>query len=118
MSPHDTPETPDRPPSDVENAMAANARSRDRQGKAEDKARRDRHVGMMGDGTEEQNLGQPGYPAARIGQSEVEAAFGSPVAPEARSISDTRQDSSDDDRAADEGMGEPRNPSRGPSARP
>jgi hypothetical protein len=34
------------------------------------------HPGMMGDGTEEQNLGQPGNPAARIKQDEVDAAFG------------------------------------------
>jgi hypothetical protein len=33
------------------------------------------HPGMMGDGTEEQNLGQPGTPAARIKESEVDAAF-------------------------------------------
>jgi hypothetical protein len=33
------------------------------------------HVGMMGDGTEEQNLGQPGNPAARIKKEEVDAAF-------------------------------------------
>ena len=32
--------------------------------------------GMMGDGTEEQNLGQPGNPAARIKQDEVDEAFG------------------------------------------
>jgi hypothetical protein len=35
----------------------------------------DPHPGMMGDGTEEQNLGQPGNPAARIKQDEVDAAF-------------------------------------------
>ena len=34
------------------------------------------HSGMMGDGTEEQNLGQPGNPAARIKKDEVDAAFG------------------------------------------
>jgi len=34
------------------------------------------HPGMMGDGTEEQNLGQPGNPAARIKKDEVEASFG------------------------------------------
>ena len=28
--------------------------------------KKDPHPGMMGDGTEEQNLGQPGNPAARI----------------------------------------------------
>ena len=33
------------------------------------------HTGMMGDGTEEQNLGQPGNPAARIKKVEVDAAF-------------------------------------------
>jgi hypothetical protein len=33
------------------------------------------HPGMMGDGTEEQNLGQPGNPAARIRKDEVDAAF-------------------------------------------
>ncbi len=34
------------------------------------------YPGMMGDGTEEQNLNQIGDPAARIGQDEVEEAFG------------------------------------------
>ena len=33
------------------------------------------HTGMMGDGTEEKNLGQPGNPAARIKKEEVDAAF-------------------------------------------
>jgi hypothetical protein len=31
--------------------------------------------GMMGDGTEEQNLGQPGNPGARITEDEVKDAF-------------------------------------------
>lgn len=35
------------------------------------------HPGMMGDGTEEQNLNQPGKPDARITKDEVEAAFAS-----------------------------------------
>ncbi len=35
----------------------------------------DPHPGMMGDGTEEQNLGQPGNPGARIKKDEVDAAF-------------------------------------------
>jgi hypothetical protein len=35
----------------------------------------DQHPGMMGDGTEEQNLGQPGNPGARIKKDEVDAAF-------------------------------------------
>lgn len=39
--------------------------------------------GMMGDGTEEQNLGQPGNPSARIKKEEIDAAFGKkePVKP-------------------------------------
>ena len=36
----------------------------------------DPHPGMMGDGTEEQSLGQPGNPEARIKKDEVDAAFG------------------------------------------
>lgn len=32
--------------------------------------------GVMGDGTEEQNLGQPGNPEARIKEDEVQDAFG------------------------------------------
>ena len=34
------------------------------------------HPGMMGDGTEEQNLGVRGNPAARIKKKDVTAAFG------------------------------------------
>ena len=34
------------------------------------------HPGLMGDGTEEQNLGERGNPAARIKKKEVAAAFG------------------------------------------
>ena len=34
------------------------------------------HPGMMGDGTEEQNLNERGNPAARITRKEVVAAFG------------------------------------------
>lgn len=37
------------------------------------------HPGMMGDGTEEQNLGQPGDPNSRIKKSDVDAAFGKPA---------------------------------------
>ena len=36
------------------------------------------HKGMMGDGTEEQNLNQTGDPSRRIKKEEVEAAFGKP----------------------------------------
>jgi hypothetical protein len=34
------------------------------------------HPGMMGDGTEEQNLSERGNPAARIKKDEVQSAFG------------------------------------------
>lgn len=40
-----------------------------------DKKSADKHEGMMGDGTEEQNLNQPGTPGARINADEVTAAF-------------------------------------------
>lgn len=33
------------------------------------------HPGMMGDGTEEQNLNDPGDPSVRIKSDEVDAAF-------------------------------------------
>jgi hypothetical protein len=37
----------------------------------------DKHPGMMGDGTEEQNLNQKGDPGARITEDEVKEAFSS-----------------------------------------
>ena len=36
----------------------------------------DKHPGMFGDGTEEQNLNQKGDPSARITEAEVKDAFG------------------------------------------
>ena len=36
----------------------------------------DKHPGMMGDGTEEQNLNQKGDPGARFTEAEVKEAFG------------------------------------------
>ncbi len=42
---------------------------------AAEKKTADKHVGMMGDGTEEQDLNQPGTPGARIEKDEVTAAF-------------------------------------------
>ena len=36
----------------------------------------EKHPGMMGDGTEEQNLNQTGDPSARITEDEVKEAFG------------------------------------------
>ncbi len=50
------------------------------------KTARDPHPGMMGDGTEEQNLGQPGDPSARITQDEVTAAFETEHTPTTRRI--------------------------------
>jgi len=50
----------------------------------------DLHPGMMGDGTEEQNLGQEGDPTARITEDEVVEAF-----------------EGDDDDAEEEGADEP-----------
>jgi hypothetical protein len=44
--------------------------------KAPTKSAKITHPGMMGDGTEEQNLNEPGDPSARIKKEEVEAAFG------------------------------------------
>jgi hypothetical protein len=44
--------------------------------KATDKQANTLHPGMMGDGTEEQNLGERGNPSARIKKDEVEATFG------------------------------------------
>jgi hypothetical protein len=37
------------------------------------------HPGMMGDGTEEQNLGERGDPTKRIKEDEVDAAFDQPA---------------------------------------
>ena len=41
----------------------------------QDTAKTDPHPGMLGDGTEEQNLNQEGDPGARITKEEVEEAF-------------------------------------------
>ena len=49
-----------------------------------DTDKRDLHPGMMGDGTEEQNLDQPGNPAARISEDEVRTAFDNGEGPHAR----------------------------------
>lgn len=46
------------------------------------------YPGMMGDGTEEQNLGQIGDPSARIGDDEVQQAFGASASREPRSFLD------------------------------
>ena len=36
----------------------------------------EKYPGMLGDGTEEQNLNQPGDPSKRIKEDEVDEAFG------------------------------------------
>lgn len=41
-----------------------------------DAPKNDPHPGMMGDGTEEQNLNQKGDPSKRISEDEVKDAFG------------------------------------------
>ena len=41
----------------------------------QDKTGVEKHPGMMGDGTEEQNLNQPGDPSKRIPEEEVDDAF-------------------------------------------
>ena len=41
----------------------------------------EKHPGMMGDGTEEQNLNQKGDPSARITEAEAKEAFGKTPAP-------------------------------------
>jgi len=46
-----------------------------RRGPSKPKARGVSHPGMMGDGTEEQNLNEAGNPKARISEGEVDAAF-------------------------------------------
>ena len=46
------------------------------QGQKDPKSQKgDLHPGMMGDGTEEQNLNQKGDPSARITEAEVKDAF-------------------------------------------
>lgn len=39
------------------------------------------HPGMMGDGTEEQNLNEPGDASKRIKKDELDATFGKPPPP-------------------------------------
>jgi hypothetical protein len=72
MSFGNIPTDPNRPPSNTEKAMSANAQSRDLQGKAADRARRELHLDMIAKGTEEHTLRQRGVPSARLGGSEVE----------------------------------------------
>jgi len=47
---------------------------------------KDPHPGMMGDGTEEQNLGQVGHPEDRVTFSDAEAAFSGQSPQEPRSF--------------------------------
>ena len=59
------------------------------------------HPGMMGDGTEEQNLGQPGDPAARISEDEVAAAFETTDTPTTRRIEPVAEGETVDQLAED-----------------
>jgi len=59
MSYGNVPAASNRPPSNAEKAMSANARSRDGQGKAEDRASHERSAGMT-DGAKKRVGGEPG----------------------------------------------------------
>jgi hypothetical protein len=50
----------------------------------EPEKKKDAHPGMLGDGTEEQNLNQPGNPGARIKKDEADAAFGKAPPPKSK----------------------------------
>ncbi len=52
-------------------------------GSRHDEKSTEKHPGMMGDGTEEQNLNQRGNPKARITEDEVDAVFGDKKKPKA-----------------------------------
>jgi len=73
-----------------------------------DTDKRELHPGMMGDGTEEQNLGQPGDPAARIGREEIEAAFDKGDGPHARKAPPLAKDEVHDQLAGREKQAEDR----------
>lgn len=47
----------------------------------QDPNKTDPHPGMMGDGTEEQNLNEPGDASKRIKKDELDATFGKPPPP-------------------------------------
>jgi hypothetical protein len=61
---------------------------------------REPHPGMMGDGTEEQNLNQEGNPAARITEDEVKEAFDDGAGPNSRAA-ETLPDDEVHDQLAD-----------------
>ena len=68
----------------------------------------ERHPGMMGDGTEEQNLGQEGDPAARITEQDVKAAFDDGAGPNSRPAEPLPDDEIHDQLADRELAGEDR----------
>jgi hypothetical protein len=70
--------------------------------------KRDLHPGMMGDETEEQNLGQPGISGARIDRDEVEAAFDNGEGPHARPAEPLAEHKSHDQLAEHERSAEDR----------
>jgi ElaB/YqjD/DUF883 family membrane-anchored ribosome-binding protein len=64
-------------------------------------ASRASYPGMMGDGTEEQNLNQAGDPSARISEGEVDQAFGAGSPKEPRTFLDQDQARQMADKAKD-----------------
>ena len=68
----------------------------------------DPHPGMMGDGTEEQNLGQTGDPAARITEDEVKSAFDDGAGPYSRAAEPLPEDETHDQLADKEAAAEDR----------
>jgi hypothetical protein len=67
-----------------------------------DSTKRDLHPGMMGDGSEEQDLGQAGTPGARITREEVEAAFDNGEGPHSRKAEPLAEDKTHDQLAGRE----------------
>jgi hypothetical protein len=56
------------------------------------------HPGMMGDGTEEQNLGERGNPAARITKEDVDAAFGAHQRPSSETTHEEQRKDNDNNK--------------------
>ena len=68
----------------------------------------ERHPGMMGDGTEEQNLGQAGDPAARITEEDVKGAFDDGAGPNSRAAEPLAENAKHDQLADREAVAEDR----------
>jgi len=70
--------------------------------------KRNPHPGMMGDGTEEQDLGQPGTPSARITRDDVVAAFDDGEGPHSRAVKPLAEHKTHDQLAEHEKRAEDR----------